>query len=84
MKNTPDELDLHGLTVDESLPLADAFLYKSYKAGLRRVWVIHGRGTGTLRQAIRRYLTNHPLVRICTTADGSRGGIGATQTEFVD
>ena len=46
MKDMPDELDLHGLTVDEAIPLVDTFLYQSYKAGLRHVWVIHGRGTG--------------------------------------
>jgi DNA mismatch repair protein MutS2 len=84
MKNTPDELDLHGLTVDEAIPLVDTFLYKSSKAGLRRVWVIHGRGTGVLRQAIRRYLTHHPMVRVCSTADGNRGGIGATQVDLAD
>jgi DNA mismatch repair protein MutS2 len=79
-----DELDLHGFTVDESMTLVDTFLYKSHKAGLRRVWIIHGRGTGILRQAVRRYLTNHPLVKTCSTADGSRGGIGATRVELVD
>jgi DNA mismatch repair protein MutS2 len=83
-KNTPDELDLHGLTVDEAVTLVDSFIYKSRKAGLHRVWVIHGRGTGVLRQAVRRYLTNHPLVMTCSTADGNRGGIGATQIELVD
>jgi DNA mismatch repair protein MutS2 len=82
MEKAPDELDLHGLTVDEALPLVDTFIYKSVKAGLRRVWVIHGRGTGVLRQAVRRYLTHHPLVRVCSTADGNRGGIGATQVEL--
>ena len=84
MNNIPDKLDLHGLTVDEAMTLVDTFLYQSYKAGLRRVWVIHGRGTGVLRQAVRRYLTNHPLVITCSTADGSRGGIGATQVELID
>ena len=84
MKNISDELDLHGLTVDEAITLVDTFLYQSHKAGLHRVWIIHGRGTGTLRQTVRRYLTSHPLVRVCTTADGSRGGIGATQVELAD
>ena len=84
MKNISDELDLHGLTVDEALTLVDTFLYQSHKAGLRRVWVIHGRGTGVLRQAVRHYLTQHPLVMTCSTANGNRGGIGATQVELVD
>jgi DNA mismatch repair protein MutS2 len=82
MKNAPEEIDLHGLTVEEAMPLVDAFLHMASKAGLRRVWVIHGRGTGVLRQAVRRYLTHHPLVMVCSTADGNRGGIGATQVEL--
>ena len=84
MKETTDELDLHGLTVDEAITLLDRFLYKSFQARLRRVWVIHGKGSGILREAVRRYLSNHTLVRTCSTADGSRGGIGATQVELVD
>ena|ERR1035437_7002056 len=84
MKQIIDEIDLHGMTVDEAIPLVDTFLYKSFKAGLHRVWIIHGRGTGALRQAVRHHLTNHTLVRVCSTADGSRGGIGATQVELAD
>jgi DNA mismatch repair protein MutS2 len=79
-----DEFDLHGLTVDEALTLVNTFLYKSSISGLRRVWIIHGKGTGALRQEVRRYLTNHPLVMVCSTADGNRGGIGATQVELAD
>ncbi len=59
MKETTDELDLHGLTVDEAIPVVDRFLYKSFQIGLRRVWVIHGKGSGILRQAVRRHLSNH-------------------------
>ncbi len=84
MKETTDEIDLHGFTVDEAIPLVDSFLYQSFKDGLHRIWIIHGRGTGILRSEIRRYLTKHTLVRHCSTADGNRGGIGATQVELVD
>lgn len=84
MEDITDELDLHGLTVGEAIPLVDRFLYSSFQSRLRRVWVIHGKGSGILRQAVRRYLSGHTLVRTCSTADGSRGGIGATQVELVD
>jgi DNA mismatch repair protein MutS2 len=83
-KVIPDELDLHGLTVDEAIPLVDGFLEKAFRAHKLRVWVIHGKGTGTLRRAVRQHLTKHPLVRSCATADGNRGGIGATQVDIVD
>ena len=77
-----EEIDLHGLTVDEALPRLDEFLHTAFQAGYYRVWVIHGKGSGTLRQEVRRYLSNHPLVRFHMPADGSHGGMGATQVEL--
>ena len=79
-----DEIDLHGMTIEEAVPLVDAFLHKAYRARVRRVWVVHGKGTGTLRRAVRDYLTRHPLVAMCSTADGYRGGQGCTQVELND
>jgi DNA mismatch repair protein MutS2 len=83
MKETKDELDLHGLTVDEAIPLVNDFLEKAFKAHKLRVWIIHGKGTGTLRRAVRQHLMKHSLARSCATANGDRGGIGATQVEIV-
>jgi len=77
-------IDLHGLTVDEAVPKLDEFLYKAYKAGHFRVWVVHGKGTGILRQEMRRYLSKHPLVRAQRPADPQHGGAGATQVELSD
>jgi DNA mismatch repair protein MutS2 len=79
-----DEIDLHRLTVDEAIPKLDEFLYQAYQAGHFRVWVVHGKGTGILRQEMRRYLAKHPLVRAQRPADPQRGGAGATQVELSD
>jgi DNA mismatch repair protein MutS2 len=79
MRPVGDELDLHGLTVDEALPKLEQFLYTAFKAGLHRVWVVHGKGTGVLRREVRRYLSSHPLVKSFGPADSTRGGIGATE-----
>ena len=59
-----DGLDLKvvGLTVDEALPLVDKALDKAILAGRNRIRVVHGVGTGRLRQAVRGYLTKHPYV----------------------
>ena len=84
MRTAPDELDLHGLTVDDAIPLVDAFLHKAYKKRVNRVWVIHGKGSGALRRGVRSFLTKHPLVARCSTADGYRGGHGCTQVELID
>jgi DNA mismatch repair protein MutS2 len=78
------ELDLHRLTVDEAIPRIDEFLHSAFRANLYRVWIIHGIGSGILRQEVRRYLSNHSLVSSFTTADGAHGGRGATQVELAD
>jgi len=78
----PDEIDLHGLTVDEAIPRLDDFLYEAYRQGRRRVWVVHGKGSGILRIEIRRHLAKHTLVSSYTPADSQRGGAGATQVDL--
>jgi DNA mismatch repair protein MutS2 len=84
MNPVREELDLHRLTVDEALPKLDEFIHSAFQAGLYRVCVIHGKGSGVLRQEVRRYLSNHPLVKSYAPADRYHGGIGATQVELSD
>lgn len=84
MSTIRDEIDLHGLTVDEAIPKLDEFLNTAFRSGLYRVWVIHGKGSGVLRREVGRYLANHSLVRSKAQADGQHGGIGATQVDLSD
>ena len=79
-----EELDLHRLTVDEAIPRLDEFLHNAFQAGYYRVWIVHGKGSGILRQAVGRYLSKHPLVRSYRSADSQHGGVGATQVELSD
>ncbi len=78
MTTSPDQIDLHGLTVDEAIPLVDEFLHKAHKTHLLRVWVVHGKGTGAVRHAVRQQLASSPLVRHFEPADARDGGEGAT------
>ncbi len=78
------EIDLHGQTVDEAIPTLDEFLHTAFRAGCYRVCVVHGKGSGILRQEVRRYLSKHPLVRSFREADSQNGGAGATQVELSD
>jgi hypothetical protein len=73
------EIDLHGMTVTEAMFHVDDFLKDCYKTHERMVWIIHGKGTGVLREEVRKLLDNHPLVESFSTADKSHGGEGATQ-----
>ena len=74
MKPVKDEIDLHRLTVEEALPKLDKFLYDAFQAGFYDVRVVHGKGTGTLRQAVRRELARHPLVESYRPGGYGEGG----------
>ena len=84
-KNTPpltDEVRLRQLTVDEALLKLDKYLNDAFMAGLYRVKVIHGKGTGTIRQAARNYLARHPLVKSYRAGGYGEGGDGVTIVEL--
>ena len=76
------ELDLHRMTVEEAIPKIDGFLNDIYNSGLHFALIIHGKGTGVLRQEVGRYLSSHPLVKSYHAADRFSGGIGATEVEL--
>ena len=58
-----DELDLHGLRVEESLTLVDRFLTSARDHDRETVAIIHGKGRGILRDEVKSHLGMHPLVR---------------------
>ncbi|MEJ5252381.1 MAG: endonuclease MutS2 [Armatimonadota bacterium] len=76
------EIMLRMQRVDEALANLDQYLHDAYTAGLEQVRVIHGKGTGVLRQAVREYLKTHPLVRSYRGASPAEGGDGVTIVTF--
>ncbi|MBI5947450.1 MAG: endonuclease MutS2 [Chloroflexi bacterium] len=72
------ELDLRGQRAEEALLRCETYLDDAFRAGLPFVRIIHGKGTGALRAAIRETLTGHPLVRRFETAQANEGGEGVT------
>ncbi len=72
------ELDLHAMTVDEAIPLLYDYLNDACMAGLKEVRIVHGKGTGTLRQAVIRELKKHPLVKSFRIGGRFEGSTGAT------
>jgi len=76
------ELDLHALTVDEALPLIHGYLNDACLAGLKEVRIVHGKGTGALRQVVMRELKGHPLVKSYRTGSRYEGSTGATIVEL--
>jgi DNA mismatch repair protein MutS2 len=77
------ELNLRGLRVEEALPRLDKYLNDAYLAGLPSVRIIHGKGTGALRRAVREQLEGHPLVASHRPGDHHEGGDGVTVADLV-
>jgi DNA mismatch repair protein MutS2 len=71
-------LDLRGARVEEAIDLLGRYLDDASRAGLDQVTVIHGHGTGALRDAIRASVVGHPLVRDLRPGERGEGGDGAT------
>ncbi len=85
--STPDaraaaELVVIGATVDDALGRLEKFLDDALLADSRRLRIVHGHGTGRLREAIRAFLKDHPLVSGVQAAADHEGGQGATIVEL--
>ncbi|GAB4531591.1 MAG: endonuclease MutS2 [Anaerolineales bacterium] len=72
------ELDLRGLRVDEALEALDRYLDAAFLAGLPWVRIIHGRGTGRVRAAVRDALQRHPHVASWESGGEGEGGDGVS------
>jgi len=72
------ELKLIGLRVDEALDLLEPFIDHAALGGQRELRVIHGLGTGRLRDAVREFLARHPLVESFRGGEPHEGRDGAT------
>ena len=75
MSNT---LDLRGYKVDEALDSVEAYLDKASLANLTPVYVVHGNGTGALRNYIRDYVSTSPYVAKYRPGEPAEGGDGVT------
>jgi DNA mismatch repair protein MutS2 len=77
------ELDLRGQTTEEALHRLELYLDDAYMAGLPWVRIIHGKGTGALRAAVREELKRHPLVSSFESGQTGEGGGGVTVAKLV-
>jgi DNA mismatch repair protein MutS2 len=72
------QIEIRGWRAEEVGPELDKYLNDAYMAGLPAVRIVHGKGTGVLRQVVRDYLAGHPLVRSFEVAERREGGDGVT------
>lgn len=77
-KSIKTEVDLRGMNLDDAFLEVDKYLDDAYIAGLKEVQIIHGKGTGVLREGIGSYLRGHRLVKSFRLGDISEGGDGVT------
>jgi len=77
-ENDQRELKLIGMRVEQALSELESFISHAAAAGMREVRVIHGIGTGRLREAVREELERHPLVEAHRPGEPHEGRDGAT------
>jgi DNA mismatch repair protein MutS2 len=78
VQTTDNTVDVRGLRADDAVSMATTFLDRSLNAGRRVAYVIHGHGTGALRDAIRKDLAESPYVAQFRAGESGEGGDGVT------
>jgi DNA mismatch repair protein MutS2 len=78
VKSPGMEISLRGKLVEDGLDELDKYLEKAYSAGLPFVRIVHGKGTGRMREAVRTALKDSPYVNSFEEARENEGGAGVT------
>ncbi len=73
-----NEVNVVGRKVDDAVEIADKFLDDAFLAQMNTIRIVHGMGTGALRQAISELLSAHPHVSHFESAPQGEGGRGVT------
>jgi DNA mismatch repair protein MutS2 len=79
-KEVRPEINVVGLTVEEALPVVDKFIDDALLGGLEEGDIIHGMGTGRLREAIGKHLKHHRHIKRIRPKDIMKPGV--TVVEF--
>ena len=76
------EINLIGKTTDEAIALLDKYLDDAYIAHIASVRIVHGKGTGALRNAVHQYLKRQKHVKEFHIAEFGEGDAGVTIAKF--
>ncbi|HKZ85828.1 MAG TPA: Smr/MutS family protein, partial [Anaerolineae bacterium] len=78
------DLDLRGLRADEAIRELEKHVEAAYLAGMPFTRIIHGKGTGSLRKAVREALRDNPVVSAIESGQEGEGGDGVTIVRLVE
>ena len=81
-KYVKSEIDIRGKTFDEAQPIIEKYIDDAYLAGLKSVRIIHGKGSGVLREKVKNYLKSKSNIKSCKDAAYNEGGSGVSVIEF--
>ncbi len=81
-QNVAPEINVIGLTVDQALPIVDKYLDDCYMANLETARIVHGKGTGRLRDGIHSFLKKNPHVKSYRMGTYGEGEMGVTVVSF--
>ena len=82
-KNISSECRLIGMTADEAVACLDRYLDEAVMAHMSSVRIVHGKGTGTLRDAVHRHLKNVPYVKSFKLGEFGEGDSGVTIAQLL-
>ncbi|MBO7561445.1 MAG: Smr/MutS family protein [Bacteroidales bacterium] len=77
-----DEIDIRGQRLDEALMTVSKFIDDATLVAASKVRILHGKGTGVLKEEIRKWLKTNPAVASCQDEDVRLGGAGITVVEL--
>ena len=80
--SVPTEVNLIGMTVDEAMPVMEKYLDDAYLAHMPSVRVVHGRGTGALKNAVHQRLRKLKYVKEFRLGEFGEGDSGVTIVTF--
>ncbi len=78
------ELDMRGERAEDALDILERYIDQAYVGGMPFVRVIHGKGTGRLREVVREALRANPYVKSFEEGKQNEGGAGVTVVKFVE
>lgn len=76
------EIDLHGMLISEALSVLDLWIDKAFLLGHKYLKIIHGKGKGVLRNAVRAHLQSHGQAKLLVDRYSYPGGEGVTWLEL--